>query len=125
MWIVAMVFLFLSEALVVLRLIDRNGKIPAVFVILVLVLPALVGRMKEQRVKAGLAENGAADANSLTRKLATNVCLTYVAMFFCLFILLLMSGSDVISDDLFNMIAAILAAIICTVSLIAMPAVQA
>jgi hypothetical protein len=125
MWIVAMVFLFLSEALVVLRLIDRNGKIPAVFVILVLVLPALVGRMKEQRVKAGLAENGAADANSLARKLATNVCLAYVAMFFCLFILLLMSGSDVISDDLFNMIAAILAAIICTVSLIAMPAVQA
>ena len=125
MWIVAMVFLFLSEALVVLRLIDRNGKIPAVFVILVLVLPALVGRMKEQRVKAGLAENGAADANSLTRKLATNVCLTYVAMFFCLFILLLMSDSNVISDDLFNMIAAILAAIICTVSLIAMPAVQA
>jgi hypothetical protein len=125
MWIVAMVFLFLSEALAVLRLVNRNGKMPALFVILALLLPALVGWTKDRRVKARLAEDAAANAGTSVRKLAIAVCSTYVAMFICLLVLIVLSGSDVISDDLFNMIAAIVTAIICSVSLIAMPAVQA
>jgi hypothetical protein len=124
MWIIAMLFLFLSEALVVLRLINRNGRIPAVFVILVLLLPTLVGRMKERRVKGGLAENDAANANRLSQRLATTVLAAYLAMFFGLLVLVIMSGSDVMSDHLFNMIAAILATIICIVSLVLMPAVR-
>ena len=124
MWIIAMLFLFLSEALVVLRLVNRNGKLPAVFVILVLLLPTLVGRVKERRVKARLAENGAADASRLTQRLATTVFIAYLALFVGLLVLVILSGSDVISDDLFNMIAAVLATIICIASLILMPSVQ-
>jgi hypothetical protein len=124
MWVVAMVFLFLSEALVVLRLINRDGKILALFVILALLLPAIVGWAKDRRVKARLAENGAADTGRAARKLAIAVCSTYLATFFCLLILIILSGNDVISDDVFNLIAAILTAIICIVSLISMPAVR-
>jgi hypothetical protein len=123
MWIIAMLLLFLSEALVVLRLINRNGKLPAVFVILVLLLPTLVGRMKERRVKGKSAENDAANASRLSQRLATIVLAAYLAMFFGLLVLVLMSGNDVISEDAFNMIAAILTTIICIVSLVLMPAV--
>lgn len=121
MWFLAILGLILSEAIALLRVLNRPAGIWGLYLIVLIPVPLIVGMIRKRLSLTGgksdqINVDDHAYADRLYSRLVAVVSAAYAVIFFGILFLTGASGSDAISDRQFTFYAVVMVFITCIAS---------